>query len=206
MLAEYPVYQVSASVLRLAAIPSRRLETMLLDRRIKLDSLEEILELLSPGDLVTSPEDVLEHAFRPQSTHDIHDTPFPRSRFSDGTLGIYYSATEERTCEDEIAFHLGSSGPEGVPRYYSLITCKYEGQTVDLRRADEDHPELVSKDESGYSYCQNLAKWAVEQGRDAFLTPSARAKAVHVYPFSIDRHSRNRTYRRPTVQHSAIPG
>ena len=202
MLAEYPVCQVSMRVLRLAAIPSQRLETILLERRIKLESLEEILELLSPGDLVTSPEDVLDHAFRPRSTHGIHDTPFPRSRFSDGTLGIYYSATEERTCKDEIAFHLNSSGPEGFPRYYSLIISRYEGETVDLRGADKDHPELVSKDDSGYSHCQNLAKSAVEQGHDGFLTPSARAKGGTCVPVfrrsSLSQPDISATYRATT--------
>lgn len=173
MCAEHRAQRQRISVLRLASISLEPLETMLFRRHINPESLEDVLRLLSSGDVVTSPVEVLDDAFRPRSAYE---TPYPQTRFSDGTIGVYYSAIEERTCKEEIAFHLRSSGPTDVSRYYSLVACTYEGETVDLRGIEKDKPELISKDESGYSYCRNLAKRAVELGHDAFLTPSARAE------------------------------
>ena len=172
MLSASPASRMRISVQRLAAIPRERLDDILLERGISPESLEDILQLLSSRDVVASPEDVLDDAFRPRYTYE---TPFPQSRFSDGTFGVYYSALEIRTCKKEVSFHIGFPGPRDVSRVYSLITCWYEGLSVDLRGMEKDHPELISEDESGYPYCRALGKSAVELARDAFLTVSARA-------------------------------
>ncbi len=144
----------------------------MLDRGIDPASLDDILHLISPDEVVTSPDQMLDDAFRPREEFD---TPFPKTRFSDGTIGVYYSALEERTCKAELSFRIRSSAPEDSPRYYSLVGCHYDGHTADIRELGTTHSELTSKDETGYPFCRELAKSAVAEGLDGFLTTSARA-------------------------------
>ena len=107
-------------------------------------------------------------------------TPFPVGRFSDGSLPVYYSALEEATCQQELAFHLAweSSGKPGDTsghlRSYSLISCYYSGNSSDLRGREQVYPELISQTEEGYPFCQSLGFESVRLKIDAFLAPSAR--------------------------------
>lgn len=116
-------------------------------------------------------------AFVPQGDKP---TPFPIGRFGDGSMGVYYSALEEATCERELAFHLHAAFLEvggslrAQPRYYSLIVCFFSGVMKDFRGGESTCPDLVSESTSGYPYCQSLARLAVKENIDGFLTASAR--------------------------------
>ena len=104
--------------------------------------------------------------------------PFREGRFGDGTIGVYYSAIEEDTCKKEVAFYLNEQikdlNRDKYPRTYHSIECHYEGATVDLRGKEKKYPNLVSNTKTGYPFCQDLARRAVERGIVGFLAPSAR--------------------------------
>ena len=107
-------------------------------------------------------------------------TLFPIGRFGDGSMGVYYSALEEATCERELTFHLHAAFLEvgdslrTQPRYYSLIVCFFSGMVKDFRGGESSYPDLVSESTSGYPFCQSLGRLAVKENIDGFLTASAR--------------------------------
>ena len=118
-------------------------------------------------------KDVLDDAFLPRNNTP---TPFAIGRFGDGSIGVFYSALEEKTCKQEILFHTIEELNEtpSRPRYYRLIECQYTGSTADLRRHELKYPCLVSETKKGYPFCQQLGLEAVEREIDGFFAPSAR--------------------------------
>ncbi|MDE0391313.1 MAG: RES family NAD+ phosphorylase [Rhodospirillales bacterium] len=133
--------------------------------------------MLASVDMPLVAEEIVEYAFKGRQNRT---KPFKEGRFGDGTMGVYYSAIDEVTCEKEIAFHVGEEVNE-LPReqfphlrHYSLINCQYSGRTADLRGKESQYLELTSESKSGYPFCQSLGLRAVENGIDGFFTPSAR--------------------------------
>lgn len=122
-------------------------------------------------------EETVDHAFFRQ---DDKTPPFTTGRFSDGSIGVYYSALEKMTCQRELEFHLGDAIAEArdnaflYPRFYSLIGCNYSGVTANLCGQEDAHPQLVSETKEGYPFCQELGLQAVQREIDGFTTPSAR--------------------------------
>lgn len=122
-------------------------------------------------------DEFIEETFRP--THD-GVTPFPVTRFSDGTFGVYYSAIEELTCKREVEFHLNNQISENRSRrfigkrYYYLIKCKFLGTAANLLGQERNFQALVSLSDSGYAFCQKLGLEAKKKNIDGFLTRSAR--------------------------------
>ena len=170
MLDDCPVGKTQSIVYRLAATFTKSLDAVLLERGIDPDSIEETkAEIARVGGQYTA-EGIVSNSFhgRPNRLN-----PFPVSRFSDGTIGVFYSAREVSTCEQEISFHLKIE--EGDPsQFYTLINCEYSGSTADLRGKEIDYPDLVSQTADGYPFCQHLGRTAKEKNIDAFYTPSAR--------------------------------
>ena len=177
MLQDCASTEQRATVLRLAAIGRQPLRTILGARRIDPNEHEAIASALAASSPALSAEAVLDEPFRPRTGTT---TPFRVGRFGDGTLGVYYAALEQRTCEREIAFHLGPETADAyaagfrAPRRYTLVECEYGGATTELRGKEGAHPELVSPSKAGYPFCQRLAKQAVAAGIAGFLTRSAR--------------------------------
>ena len=68
-------------------------------RRIDPREHEAIADALASTSMALTADTVLEDAFRPRPDKP---TPYPVRRFGDGTMGVYYSALEERTCEREL--------------------------------------------------------------------------------------------------------
>ena len=165
------------TVLRLAAIAQQPLQTIMSRRRIDPREHEAIARALASTSMALSANTVLDDAFRPRPDKP---TPFPVRRFGDGTMGVYYSALEERTCERELGSHLGRELVQARkagfnhPRRYALVRCQYHGNTAELRGKERAHPELVSQTLDGYPFCQALAREAVSIRIDGFLTRSAR--------------------------------
>lgn len=118
-------------------------------------------------------QDEISRKFKPENWY--------ASRYSDGSWGVLYSAEEESTALHECLFH---------KRKFYWEELKYRSLQIDLRIAilevrahrcidftldtNLDHHRMVSKDESGYPYCQNLAKNCRERGAQTLRTPSAR--------------------------------
>ena len=127
--------------------------------------------------MALSADTVLDDAFRPRPDKP---TPFPVRRFGDGTIGVYYSALEKRTCERELGSHLEAELAQARkagfnhPRRYAFVQCQYHGITAELRGKERTHPELVSRISDGYPFCQALAREATLNGIAGFLTRSAR--------------------------------
>lgn len=123
------------------------------------------------GKTAFSTEEFVDSAFNPRINEP---TPYNVSRFGDGTIGIYYSALDERTCKKELGFHLCAEISDTDPRSYSLIECSYEGTTRDLRGLEKKYPDLVSLTREGYPFCQEIGKQADAEGIDGYFTVSAR--------------------------------
>ena len=165
------------TVLRLAGIGRQPLRTILSARRIDPKEHEAIADAIAGSSAALSAQALLDEPFQPRTGTA---TPFRVGRFGDGTLGVYYAALKQRTCERELGFHLHSRVADAyaagfrAPRRYALVACEYRAVTAELRGKECAHPELVSPSEAGYSFCQKLAHQAVAAGIAGFLTRSAR--------------------------------
>ena len=178
MIDDCPVGKNQSVVYRIAATHNKSIDAILLERGIDLDSIEKTkAEIARVGGQYTA-EGIVRNSFRGRANRL---KAFPKTRFSDGAIGIFYSALEVSTCEKEITFHLEIEA-DGHSRYYSLITCKFSGITADLRGKETVYPDLVSQTESGYPFCQRLGRGAKEKNIDAFYTPSAREEGGTCVP------------------------
>ena len=170
MLDDCPVGYRQSTVYRLAATYLESLDAVLLKRGIDPASIAETrMEIARVGGQFT-PEEIVSNSFRGRTGRS---KPFSETRFSDGMIGVYYSALEVSTCEKEIVFHLEIKEGDDT-RYFSLIDCELSGTTADLRGKENDYPNLVSQTEAGYPFCQRLGKKATQKNIDAFYTASAR--------------------------------
>ena len=178
MLDDCPIGYRQSTVYRLAATYLESLDAVLLKRGIDPDSIEETrAEIARVGGQFT-PEEIVSNSFRGRTGRSklLFET-----RFSDGSIGVFYSAHEVSTCEQEIEFHLEIE--EGDPsRYYSIIDCEFSGTTADLRGKENDYPDLVSQTDAGYPFCQRLGKKATQKNIDAFYTASARNEGSACVP------------------------
>ena len=178
MLDECPVGEAESSLYKLAAAFESPIESVLLGRGISPASLgETIADIGRAGGRFTAQE-IVSGSFRKRLNRT---KPFPETRFSDGTAGVYYSAAEVATCKREIAFHLKIEEGD-PPRFYSLIGCRFSGVAADLRGKEKDYPDLVSQTSEGYPFCQRLGAAARRRHIDAFHTPSARKKGGTCVP------------------------
>ena len=165
------------TVLRLAAIARQPLQTIMSRRRIDPREHAAIANALDSISMALSAETVVDDAFRPRPDKP---TPFPRGRFGDGFMGVYYSALEEQTCKREVGYHLGREFADTRtagfthPRRYAFVRCEYDGNTAELRGKEGEHPDLVSQTPDGYPFCQTLAREAASNGIAGLLTRSAR--------------------------------
>ena len=98
------------------------------------------------------------------------------TRFSDGSLRVFYSSLESETAELEVV-HWYAGAAVGSSRrvaYYHRLRCRFRGSAADLRARATDWPFLVGDGGQAYSRCQALAREGVELNIAGFLTPSAR--------------------------------
>ena len=173
------------TVLRLAAIAREPLQTILSRRGIDPREHEAIADALASTSMALSAETVVDDAFRPRADKP---TPFPKRRFGDGSMGVYYSALEERTCKREVGYHLwrefADTRTAGFThsRRYAFVRCEYEGNTAELRGKEGEHPDLVSQTANGYPFCQALAREATSNDITGFLTRSARDRTGTCVP------------------------
>ena len=189
--------EVQKTVLRLASMPPKSPTVALLERGVNLSNIADTISAVGDVGTPLTINEIVDDAFRARNGKS---TPFPVSRFSDGTIGVYYSAIEESTCKKELVFHLRTELAEMKsdtfphPRYFSLINCQYSGYTADLRGKESINTELVSKSTQGYPFCQRLGLQANAQGVDGFLTASARNDGGTCVPvFARSALSRPRT-------------
>ncbi len=145
-------------------------DRFLADLNLDTDGRVELLNLLS-GRISQSPiDELLDGPFRPK--RKLRN----KTRFSDGSYTVFYSALEVRTAEAEVAFWFGKVYV-GTPKssrtaYYQGFRCVFEGIEKDLRSRAREWPDLVH--DSDYSFCNQLGTEARARGIDGLVVPSAR--------------------------------
>ena len=141
---------------------------------------EELSQLLSERIPQEPMRELIDGPFRPRQKLR------NRTRFSDGSFPVFYSALAVETAETEVAFHFRQDYA-GSPRgkrtaYFQRFSCKFEGVKKDLRPKARDWPELTHK--SDYSFCNNLGAAAIEEGIDGLVVPSARHEGANMPIFA----------------------
>jgi hypothetical protein len=171
LLEEYERSHEDEVVLKLAAFPKSSIEATLLGRGLDPNSIEDAKAILALVGAPFTPDDAVAYSF---TQHGLPPT-FGRGRFGDGSHPVYYSALEMETCEEEVRHRLRDA-KAAVPfdMYFHFIACDFSGAVLNLCGNEGAHPELVSKSEDGYPFCQALAVTARNEAIDALHTPSAR--------------------------------
>ncbi len=138
---------------------------------LDVDQTEEMLTFLRQRGIGDDPVDVLNSPFA--------DKPLLKAiqtRFSDGTLRVFYSATEPQTAEQEVRYWYVKPALEArrtpVRMYYRLAACDFFGDVKDLRPKVNDWPFLTAND--GYDSCNEIGKEAASSGLTGLLSQSAR--------------------------------
>ena len=185
MFEDVEARETEEAVLRLASTVHESVATALLRHGIDPGNIEATLAALDGVGIPLTAQEAVDMAFVPRGDKP---TPFPIGRFGDGSMGVYYSALGEATCQRELAFHLHAAflqvedSLRGQPRYYSLVACLFSGAAKDFRGVESIYPDLVSESTSGYPFCQSLGRLAVKENIDGFLTASARSSGGTCVP------------------------
>ena len=167
--------------------PIQRMDTVYRTITLLKDNLENILIHRAYADLTRSKleaaileleenDNVSPSAFisisfqaRPE-----YPTPFPPGRYGNGSYPVFYAALDELTSTKERGhYFLKRARSDGLSRAFTVFVCKFSGHSVDITGREKQHPELVSHDESGYPFCQNVAV-NLKRSTDGLLAPSAR--------------------------------
>lgn len=171
MIEEYDRSNKNEVVLKLASFPKTSIDETLLNRGLDPNSIRDAKAILALVGAPFTPDEAVAYSFMP------HGAPptFGKGRFGDGSYPVYYSALEMETCKEEVRHRL-KDAKAAVPfdRYFQIIACDFSGEVLNLCGHEGAHPELVSKTEDGYSFCQALAMAARGSAIQAFHTPSAR--------------------------------
>lgn len=109
-----------------------------------------------------------------------------RSRFSDGSFQVFYSALEQDTAEAEREYwfrkdmEVDGDLDFGI---YLMFECRFSGVKKDLRSRVRDWPELIHTDD--YNFCNRLGSEAKRLALDGLVTCSARrVEGVNLPVFS----------------------
>lgn len=103
------------------------------------------------------------------------------SRYSDGTWPVLYTAESEQTALQEALYHLKQFYKEELLQKdiwvdRRVIRLKIRSsKCVDLaKQKNVNQKKLIFQTQSGYPYCQKLAKKLIDQGAELLKVPSAR--------------------------------
>lgn len=149
------------------------IEETLREQGLEQEGVREMSEFLRLRGIRDDPEDLLDTPFRPKAT--LHRGVGHKTRFSDGSFPVFYSALEKSTAEAEIRHWFPQFvGSPNQPRigHYVCFRCDFEGMTKDLRPMRTKWADLTSED---YEFCNGLGKEAISSRLDALLSPSARS-------------------------------
>jgi hypothetical protein len=189
----------SDRVHKLASLPLASINSILIRRGISPANVEETAALLLETGSPFTATQMVENSFK---RHDERALPFGFGRFGDGTeYPVYYSALDEETCIEEVRHHTKNgfeqllSGQIPYPRYCQFLTSTFNGVVIVLCGQETVYPQLVSVDQSGYPFCQSLARQARERNSLAFHAPSARHDGGVCVPVFARRSLSNHTAR-----------
>ena len=175
MLDEIPSERNRRIVFRLSRITAND-DQFLAELNLGAVAREELVSLLS-GRVFQDPiEELLDGPFRPGAKLR------RKTRFSDGTFPVFYSALTVDTARAEMAYWFRKiyAGEPQRKRaaYFQSFRCRFEGLEKDLRSKARDWPNLVH--ESDYSFCNQLGLEAREGGIDGMVVPSARHNGANM--------------------------
>jgi hypothetical protein len=163
--ADHPVYRFANVV---------DFSDMLRQMGLDTDDIGEILDFLGEARDRSEAERLLDAPFatKPQlAARGITPT-----RFSDGSLRVFYSALEIQTAESEVLhWYAGAALGQSLRiAYYNRLRCRFRGSALDLRPLVDGWPFLIADDDEAYSRCQGLAREGLDLGADGFFAPSPR--------------------------------
>lgn len=168
LLDEIPTVRNHRRIYRLAPLPWNN--QFLAELELDASSEQELRALLVAAGYKTSPEELCDAPFRPKRRLK------RKTRYSDGSYLVFYSALDPTTAEAEVAhwFRKSFGGrPQGQrSAYYQCFTCLFEGEEKDLRGKQSEWPDLVH--ESDYTFCNRIGAEAVRLELDGLVVPSAR--------------------------------
>lgn len=98
-----------------------------------------------------------------------------KSRFSDGSHPVLYSALDRATSESEVRYWFTKNvikDPLHCVHYYDFFSFRYVGHTIDLRPMLSTWPNLTHSHD--YTFCNRLGAEAVAAHLEGFVAPSAR--------------------------------
>ncbi len=130
------------------------------------DQIDEVLRLVPES----GAETYLDDPFKAKPNLKSEQT-----RFSDGTIRVFYSAIESATVQEEVRYWYAKpllSGHSPRVVFYQLLTCQFDGRVTDLRPHLGSMPYLTADD--GYEECNKIGREVVSIKLAGLLTPSAR--------------------------------
>lgn len=100
------------------------------------------------------------------------------SRFSDGTFGVFYAGLEEATAIEEVAFHrarfMASTGQIPMALDHQVFRATVDGDLVDIRGRQAEHPALYDPDPARYPAAQAWAAACRSEGGEGVAYSSVR--------------------------------
>ncbi len=126
---------------------------------------------------------------------------FMRSRYGDGTYGLWYGSLNEETTIQETIYHmlqteLGIEGVRGVIyRERAVYSVHAEAVLIDLRGQEKNYPDLIA---NHYDFTHGIGSRMHREGHPGLLVPSARHEGANIVAFNPAILSR------PTFLHSLI--
>jgi len=124
--------------------------------------------------------------------------PYLKSRYGNGSYGVWYGALVLNTTIHETAFHMvkEESGIEGntglIHRERAVYRIHCKALLIDLSGKEAEYPDLVGQD---YGFTQRVGDRVRKEGHPGLLSPSARHKnGVNLVAFSPAVLSNPRSY------------
>ncbi len=140
------------------------------------------LELATKPPLFVSPQPIIDRPFEEAAWNDAIGYPFKhwtRTRYSDGSFGVWYGADSIETSIHETVHHwrsglLADAGflQPGIRMERRIYAVRCDAALVDLRPAVPVFPALV--DPADYSLTQQIGARLHREGHPGLVTQSAR--------------------------------
>lgn len=143
---------------------------VLTEMGLQVEDISEMVALLRERGVSDEPVRFLDGPFELKPFYSGEPT-----RFSDGSVRVFYSALDADTTEREIRYWYLKPLATGQARltvYYRQLRCSFEGRVKDLRPRVGEWPFLVADD--GYPQCNQIGAEANASGIGGLLSQSAR--------------------------------
>lgn len=157
------------------------------DQKEDISNIANIVENLPKSDIL--PGMIAEDFHYSTSiSYPFSTEPFMKTRYSDGTYGVWYGSIEMNTTIAETAYHMinRESQIEGhnettIIQERALYKVKCKAVLIDLSKKARHYPDLISND---YSLTQQIGKRLQLEGHPGLLAPSARCYGTNTVIFN----------------------